>query len=192
MSVVLPVGSVVLIGASAGGLETVGRILSQLRSDLDFPIIIVLHRGKEAASDPVAFLQQQSRLPVKEADEKEWPEHAHVYIAPADYHLLIERGGAFALDCSEKVNHSRPSIDVLFESCARVHGPRAVAILLTGSNTDGTEGLMAVQRAQGLTLVQDPETAIAPMMPRNAIKKKCVDRILTIEQIIDALNAREC
>src|ERR1700712_4749021 len=145
----------VLIGGSAGSLDIVLRILPTLTSDLGLPIVIVLHRKNSNDNILVDLLSTRTDLVVKEVDEKEAMLPNVIYVAPADYHLLIERDLTFSLDVSEKVNYSRPSIDVTFESAADVFGSHTAGLLLSGANADGVEGLRKIKAAGGMIMVQD-------------------------------------
>ncbi|MEA2447045.1 MAG: two-component system, chemotaxis family, protein-glutamate methylesterase/glutaminase [Actinomycetota bacterium] len=131
-------------------------------------------------------LEAHISLPVKEVDDKDPIRDGHVYLAPPDYHLLVEPG-SFALSVDEKVQFSRPSIDVLFESAADSYGADLIAVLLTGSNHDGTEGLLRVKDKGGVTIVQDPTTAERGEMPQTAIDAGAADVVAPIEGIADIL-----
>ena len=123
-----------------------------------------------------------------EVDDKEPIRAGTVYLAPADYHVLLEQDGTFSLDDSEKVHYSRPSIDVSFESAADVYGPSVAAILLSGANMDGTNGLAAIKQAGGITVVQQPETAQVAFMPQQAIDNVPIDYVLDVPQLVDLVN----
>lgn len=171
-----------LIGGSAGSLEVLFRLLPLLRADLPFPVALVLHRRNSGDSSLSELLGSKTLNPTQEVEDKEPVTPGTIYLAPADYHLLIERDRTFSLDYSEKVNFSRPSIDVTFESAADVYGPALVAILLSGANEDGTSGLIAVKRAGGTAVVQNPDTAQMPFMPHYALTHLHIDHIFdTIE-----------
>jgi two-component system chemotaxis response regulator CheB len=178
----------VVIGGSAGSLQVILHILSHLHHDFSIPIIIVLHRKNDQESELIEVLRYRSGLAIKEGDDKEEIKAATAYLAPADYHLLIEKNRTISLDGSEKVHFSRPSIDVTFQTAAETYGSGLVAILLSGANADGTEGLQHVHRYKGITIVQDPEEAITPFMPQNAIAHKLADEILDTKGIVDFLN----
>ncbi len=160
--------ALVAMGGSAGALEAARTILAELPPELDAAVVIVQHRARE--SDALAdVLQLSSRLPVAEAEDKDPVEPGHVYLAPADYHLLVEPGH-FALSTDEPVLFSRPSIDVLLESVADAYGPHALGVVLTGANRDGAQGLRRIVDHGGAALVQAPGTAEAPTMPRAALE----------------------
>ncbi len=122
-------------------------------------------------------------LPVKEAEDKEPVQPGTVYFAPPDYHMLIDRGPALALSGDEPVHFSRPSIDVLFDSAADIYGERLMGVVLTGANQDGAEGLAAVGRAGGRTVVQEPGTAAVAYLPEAALREGPVDAVLGIDQL---------
>lgn len=161
---------VIIIGGSAGSLSVLLVVLPLLQEGLNAAVVLVTHRHTRSEVLLEALLAARARLPVRDIEEKDKPQPGIIYAAPADYHLLFEPDGSFALDSSEKVNYSRPSIDVTFESAARVFGPRAIGVLLSGANADGAEGLHEIGQHGGTTLVQDPETAEVDYMPRCALK----------------------
>lgn len=173
----------VVLGASAGGLEAMSTIFSMLPGDFELPVIVAQHLSPATDGFRFGFYNDLTPLTVKEADDKEAIRKGYIYMAPANYHLLIERDETFALNIDEKVNYSRPSIDVLFESAARVWGSRLIGLLLTGANSDGSRGMGVIKERGGLTIVQDPETAPHPAMPRFAIDSGVVDRVLSLEGI---------
>src|SRR6476661_11057531 len=176
-----------MIGGSAGSLEVILEILPQLRSDLDYAIVLVMHR-RSGDSLLTGLLSDRTKLEVREAEEKEAIRPGVIYIAPADYHLLIEQDKTFSLDFSEKIHYSRPAIDASFETAAEAYGPLLAGILLSGANADGAEGLLQIKQAGGLTIVQDPDEASVSYMPQQAIEKGAADKILTTSQIIGLLN----
>ena len=175
---------VVVIGSSAGSLKVLLQILSQLVSITTFSLVIILHRKNTEDSTLEELIAMKTVLPVKEVDDKTLLEPGFIYIAPSDYHLLFEKNGLLSLDISEKVNFSRPSIDVSFESAAEVYQSSLVGILLSGANSDGTQGLKAIQKAGGKIIVQKPDTAEMPFMPNNAILNTTPDFILDVEEIL--------
>ncbi|WP_460972502.1 chemotaxis protein CheB [Spirosoma migulaei] len=181
--------NVVLIGGSTGSIDVLLKLLPALKPSLSFALIIILHRKNTADSTLANLFSLKTSLPLKEVDDKDVIEPGAIYLAPADYHLLIEQDGTFSLDDSEKVNYSRPSIDVTFESAADVYGPSLVGILLSGANADGTNGLNAIKRAGGMSVVQQPETAQVAFMPQQAILSAPVDYVLDIEGLISFVNA---
>ncbi len=174
---------VIAVGASWGGLQAVGTLLEGIPHELDQAIVIAQHRSPEASRGVLeSLLQRHIGRPVCEPGDKQAIEPCRVYVAPADYHLLVE-DGHFALSVEARVQFARPSIDVLFESVAEVYRDRAIGIVLTGANEDGAAGLAAIKRNGGVSLVQDPETAARRSMPDAAIAGSVADAILPLEQI---------
>ncbi|NLR82641.1 chemotaxis protein CheB [Chitinophaga eiseniae] len=178
----------IVIGGSAGGLQPVLHLLPGLNASINAAIIIVLHRPSHYESLLTDLLLTRTVLLVKEAPEKEPLLPGVVYIAPADYHLLIEKDHTLSLDASEKVNFSRPSIDVTFSSAALAYRNNMAAILLSGANNDGIEGLMDVHEAGGTTAVQDPATAEVDYMPRHAMEQAPVDIVLQPSEMAAFIN----
>lgn len=177
-----------LIGGSAGSLEVMLRFIPALRGDLPFPTVIVLHRMQTHDNLLEELFMHRGALEVIETEDKTPLLPGKLYIAPADYHILFEENGQIALDASEKVNFSRPSIDVAFESAAEIYGAHAFALLLSGANADGTAGLSAIKAAGGVTAVQDPREAIMPFMPANALEHMQPDFTLAEAEIVPFLN----
>jgi two-component system chemotaxis response regulator CheB len=177
----------VLVGASWGGVRAVAAVLSGLPTNLDAALAIAQHRGQDSGPGALArTLATRSHLPVREVEDKDPIERGHVYLAPADYHLLVEPG-SFALSTGEPVQYSRPSIDVLFESAADAYGNRAIGVLLTGSNEDGAAGLARIKQRGGITIVQEPTTAERRTMPDAAIAAGAAHLVLDIEAIAPLL-----
>jgi two-component system, chemotaxis family, protein-glutamate methylesterase/glutaminase len=177
-----PYYRLIVIGASLGGLRALEVILSGLPRDFSLPVAIVQHRSSESDSGLGRLLQRFCPLPVTEVEDKDAIEPGCVYLAPADYHLLVDEDG-FALSNDEPVNYSRPSIDALFDSAADAWGSQVIGVLLTGNSSDGAAGLAHIQRAGGLALVQDPATAEAAAMPTAAVAAGAVDLIMPLEDI---------
>jgi two-component system chemotaxis response regulator CheB len=178
-----------VIGGSAGSLDVLIKVLPNLNHELQFPIVIVVHRKQGTDSLLAELLGAKTSLRVKEVEEKEDILPKTIYIVPSDYHLLIEKDFTFSLDYSEKVNYSRPSIDVTFQSAAEVYTDKLVCILLSGSNADGVNGLITVGSFGGEIAVQDPNSAQVNYMPAQAILKVKVDHILSIEDMAAYINA---
>lgn len=175
----------VVMGMSAGGFRALEHILGHLPATFPLPIVAVQHRSR----DSEAFAQIMGSLvplPVHEAEDKEPLTAPGVYVAPPDYHLLLEPGH-LALSTDEPVAYSRPSIDVFFESAADAYGPGVLAVLLTGANADGAAGLARIRRAGGYAIVQDPATAESPEMPQAAIAAGAMDTVLPLHRIADEL-----
>lgn len=174
---------VIAIGGSAGSLDAVLKIIEGLPGTMRSTIVVVLHRRNTLDSVLPALLAAKTALPVREPDDKEPLLPGHIYVAPPDYHLLVEDEKTFSLDVSEKVQYSRPSIDVSFESVADCFGGNAAAVLLSGANADGAEGLARVKACGGFTIAQDPVEAEVNYMPRQAIERGAADAVLTAEAI---------
>lgn len=174
----------VIIGGSAGSLDVLLKIIPKLKAIPSFALVIVLHRKSGEDATLEELIAVKTPIPVMEVEDKVLLESGYIYIAPADYHLLFEKNGELSLDISEKVHYSRPSIDVSFESAADAYGPAVTAILLSGANADGTEGLKAVKEAGGTTIAQKPETAEVPYMPANAIEHMQPGHTLDAEGIL--------
>jgi two-component system chemotaxis response regulator CheB len=177
----------VVVGTSLGGLAALEILLSGLPREFPLPIAIVQHRGIESDDTLMLLLQVHCALAVLEPDDKDPIERGRVYLAPAGYHLLVDRG-SFALSMDAKVCYARPSIDVLFESAAESYKERVIGVVLTGASRDGSEGLARIKERGGLAVVQDPKGAEAPTMPEAAIAKVKADRILPLPEIASYLN----
>jgi two-component system chemotaxis response regulator CheB len=173
----------IVIGGSAGGVEALGTILFTLPDNFGLPVLVVQHLHPSDDGSFARYLARASRLPVVEPCDKERIEPGHVYAAPANYHMLVELDGTISLSVDERVNWSRPSIDVLFDSAARAWREAVIAIILSGANADGTEGMRAVKSAGGLTIAQDPAGAGSPVMPRAAIDAGAVAEVLGMKEI---------
>jgi len=172
-----------VIGCSAGGLQALQQILPPLSATLGIAVIIVSHTGPERSSALSQLLGRCCKLPVSDAQEREPVLPGHVYIAPPDYHLLIEPDFTFALSVDPRVCNVRPAIDVLFISAAGAYRERLAGVVLTGANTDGAIGLKAIADRSGICLVQDPGTAVAGTMPQAALAMVAGAKILTLSQI---------
>jgi len=177
----------VVIGVSAGGLHALRTIMSGLPADFDLPIAVVQHRSKDSEL-LCELLQECAPLTVGEANDKEPILPGHVYVGPPDYHLLVEPG-YFSLSTDEPVRFSRPSVDVMFLSAADAYSPDVVGIVLTGANADGARGLRAIVDRGGYAVVQDPESAEVPVMPRAAIAAVPTACVLPLDQIAPHLAA---
>ena len=172
----------VVVGSSWGGLSALKVILEGLPADFDVPLAIAQHRGTESSEVMVRLLQNHTALTVVEASDKDPVEAGHVYVAAPDYHLLLEPG-SFALSTEGVVSHSRPSIDVLFESASDAYAERLLGVILTGANDDGSAGLRKIRNAGGVTVVQDPATADRREMPDAAIAAVPDAKVLPLEAI---------
>lgn len=178
----------VVMGASAGAVEALSVILPSLAEDYPLPIIVVVHLPPDKSSIMAKLLQMKCKMNVREVEDKEPIEPATVYIAPPDYHVLVEATGRLSLSSEEPVFFSRPSIDVTFESAADVYGPELVGVVLTGANSDGAAGLKRIEAAGGITLVQVPDTAFATAMPQAAITACPTARVLSLNEIATFLS----
>lgn len=174
---------VVAIGGSAGSLETVLDIIQQLPDSPGAVFIIVVHRKNDKESILQNLIAQKTRLTVVEVEDKEMIRPNTIYLAPPDYHLLVENESTFSLDASDKIHFSRPSIDVTFESIAEIFKERVIGILLSGSNADGAQGMARIKSLDGRTIAQNPETSEVGYMPQQAIRLGCVDRVVDGENI---------
>jgi two-component system chemotaxis response regulator CheB len=172
-----------VIGGSAGSLEVIIQLVPELPLRLPFAVIIVVHR-KNGDSVLTELLAEKASVPVKEVEEKEDILAGTIYIAPADYHLLVEKNRTLSLDFSEKLHYSRPGIDATFETAAEAYGPELACILLSGANADGTEGLKLVKEMGGLTIVQDPTEAAVSYMPQQAVEQVAVDHVVNTKALI--------
>jgi two-component system chemotaxis response regulator CheB len=180
--------SLAVVGASWGGLQAVGSLVGGLDERCSLAVVIGQHRAPDAPADAyVRSMQAKCPLPVREVEDKDPIEPGHVYVAPADYHLLID-DGAFGLTLEGPVRYSRPSIDVLFESAAESYGDGVVAVVLTGANDDGCRGALAIKEAGGLVYAQDPDTAERREMPEGVIGTGVVDAVLPVAALAAVLN----
>jgi len=176
----------IVVGCSLGGMHAMQVILGGLAEGFSVPIVVAQHRHRKSDEGLPAYLRRQTDLQVSDAEDKQWIESGRVYLAPADYHLMIERNGSqgeLSLSVDEAVRYSRPSIDVLFESAADAYTDRLIGVVLTGANEDGARGAQRIKARGGLVIAQDPATAEAPVMPRATIAAAQVDRILRLEEI---------
>lgn len=178
----------IAIGGSSGSLDVILNILTLLDTHFTIPIIIILHRNKNIDTHLVKVISTKTNLKVNEADEKELIKPGNIYLAPPDYHLLIEKDRTLSLDISEKVQYSRPSIDVTFQSAAEVYKNKLLGIILSGANSDGTAGIASIKKNGGLVLAQDPATAQISYMPQQAIAQTTMDGIFSIRAIARYVN----
>jgi two-component system chemotaxis response regulator CheB len=173
---------IIVVGASAGGLRALEAVLGGLPRGFPVPVVAVQHRARESSDTYAEVLGKGTALPVHEIQDDDPLRAPGVYLAPPDYHVLVEPG-RLVLSVDDPVSYSRPSIDVLFESAADVYGARVCAVLLTGANADGSKGLVRIKQAGGYAIVQDPHTAESPEMPAAGIASAPVDRVLPLEEI---------
>lgn len=172
----------VVVGASLGGLDTVGELLGLLPGTFRIPIAIVQHRSEDAKEMLIDLLQGHTRLSVREAEDKEPVVAGRVYVAPAGYHLLAE-GDHFALSTEAPCNFARPSIDALFESAAWCYGEQTIGIILSGTGRDGAEGLKEIIKRGGQGIVESPMTAGHPEMPERALEANPGAKAMTVPDI---------
>ena len=185
LEIPVPPGGVtaVVMGASAGGLAAFQTILAGLPEEFPASVMVVQHRQAAAVDLLPDLLARVCPLPVESAADKTLLCPGQVYVAPPNYHLLVERGGSLSLSVDPRVSYARPSIDVLFETAAAAFGERLIGVLLTGANHDGTAGFRAIKNHGGLTVAQDPETAEARLMPLTAVRAGVVDVVLPLDEI---------
>jgi two-component system chemotaxis response regulator CheB len=178
---------VLLLGGSAGSFKLLFRAVKHLTPSLNKTVIIIIHRKKNFLSEIEKLFAENSRMYLREVGDKDSIENNAIYIAPANYHTLIENETQFSLDVSDAVWYSKPSIDVTFESAADVFKNKCTAILLSGANQDGAAGLLKLRKQGSLTIVQDPADAEMADMPNAAINIKAADYILNTEEISQLL-----
>lgn len=174
--------NIVVVGASAGGVEALERLFSQFPADLDASFFVVLHISPESPSILASIIDKASRLTSKTAEDGERIQPGHIYVAPPDLHLLVKHG-YIRLHRGPRENRHRPAIDPLFRSAAIAYRAQTVGVILTGYLDDGTSGLLAIKRCGGIAVVQDPEDADYPDMPKNAIAEVEVDYLLPLHKM---------
>ena len=177
---------IIVVGASSGGLKSLQTLLSGLPGDFSLPLVMVQHRGKDTDLELAEYLGKFSNMPVREPEDKEPVERGVAYLAPRDYHLLLENH-QFALSTEAPVAFARPSIDVLFESAADDYKSKTIGVIMTGANNDGARGLMKIKRAGGVAVVEDPNSATSRQMPLAAIAQTRPDWILPLPEIAPCL-----
>jgi len=178
----------IVIGGSAGSLKVILEMIKNLNDHINVSVLLVLHRKAHSTNILQALLQQLSPLEVVEIDDKTEIESNKIYITPADYHLLFENKKVMSLDSSEKMNYSRPSIDVTFKSAAEIYGESLIGVLLSGANADGVEGLEYIKKNNGRVWIQDPETAEVDYMPRHAVEAVKYDKIIKPHELAGYIN----
>ncbi|ESQ93308.1 hypothetical protein ABAC460_00985 [Asticcacaulis sp. AC460] len=179
----------IVIGASAGGVEALSAILPRLPADYPLPVMVVIHLPPDRRSLMADLFDAKCAMNVREADDKEPIERGTIYFAPSDYHLLVETDRRLSLSSEEPVLFSRPAIDILFETAADAYGPALVGVILSGANEDGAAGLKAVRAAGGQAIIQSPDQARAPDMPRAAGGAVPDAHVLSLDAIADHLLA---
>ncbi|HEX8145479.1 MAG TPA: chemotaxis protein CheB [Pyrinomonadaceae bacterium] len=178
----MPTEQIICIGASSGGIETLRTLVTGLPADFSASIIVVLHTSAESPGILGAILDRSGPLPAANAVNREHIQPGRIYVAPPDYHTLVEPG-TIRLMRGPKENRFRPAIDPLFRSAASVYGPMAVGVILSGNLDDGTAGLRAIKQLGGTTIVQDPEDALFSSMPRSALEHVRVDYCLPVAEM---------
>src|ERR1700761_9538107 len=173
----------IVIGASAGAIQALSRILPALPEKYPFPVLVVVHMPADRSDLLASLFQAKCRMEVKEAEDKEPIRPGSVYFGPSDYHLLVEADRTVSLSSDEPVLYSRPSIDVLFESAADAYGERLVGVILTGANEDGADGLRTIHAAGGIALVENPAEAFASAMPSAALARCPEARSASLDEI---------
>lgn len=177
----------VIIGGSAGSFQVVTKILNSLPKNISIPVLLCLHRLKHVRSGFVEALSLKSNIPVIEPMDKQQLKPGKAYLAPANYHMLLELTNRVALSIEEPVNHSRPSIDLSFITAAHAYRKSLIGIILSGANRDGALGLKKVHDMGGLTIVQDPIECEVKTMTESSLQVTEVDHIFNTEQIIQFL-----
>ncbi|OIP29531.1 MAG: hypothetical protein AUK47_27230 [Deltaproteobacteria bacterium CG2_30_63_29] len=178
----------VAIGASAGGLRSLTAILQGLPADFSVPILLAQHLHSTDEGRFADHLSELTSRTVVDAIDKVSIQPRTLYVAPADYHLLVERDGTLALSIDARVNYSRPSIDVLFESAAHVFGPRLIAVILSGASSDGARGMLVVKELGGVGIAEAPKNAEFPLMPQAAIDLAHIEIVLPPDRIAKKLS----
>jgi two-component system chemotaxis response regulator CheB len=181
----------ILIGGSAGSYDTIAGLLSVMDGSVMPPVIVVLHRMRNVDSNIIELLKNRTgQGNIVEADEKQAILPGMVYIAPANYHLLVEEDKTFCLDSSAPVRYCRPSIDVTFESASLVYGPKMAGILLSGSNEDGSYGMKCIEQRGGMAIIQDPDGTPFKTMLLSCIRMLSQPRIYSLTEIRKYLTSR--
>ena len=178
----------IVIGGSAGSLQVIMETIKKLDENIRFPLVLVVHRKAYSTSILPTLLQQFTSMNVYEIEDKTDLQKNGIYIVPADYHLLFENKTTVSLDSSEKMNYSRPSIDVTFKSAAETFGENVTGVLLSGANADGVEGLKYIKKNKGQVWIQNPETAEVDYMPRQAVEQVSYDLLIEPKDLADLIN----
>jgi two-component system chemotaxis response regulator CheB len=178
----------VVIGASSGGLDVLITLLQRLPDHYLIPTVVVLHQRPNRSSGVPKMLAKYTHMQVQEPEDKQGIEAGNLYVAPPNYHLLIDSDKVFSLSLDAPLNYCRPSIDMAFESAAEAYRSHLVGCVLTGANSDGADGVRYIKQNDGYVLVQDPAQATVDSMPRAAIAAAEVDEVLNIEQIAECLS----
>lgn len=179
----------VVIGVSSGGVQALKLLLGELPADFPLPVLIVQHISPDAGNGMARLLNDLCAIRIKEADEQEPVVPATVYLAPPNYHLLVERDGLLSLSADPPVSFARPSVDVLFESAAAVFGAGLIGVILTGANYDGSRGVQAIKQNGGIVVVQDPDDAETPQMPLAALAATEADHVVALADMAALLQS---
>jgi len=177
----------VVIGVSTGGVSALKSLLGALPADFPIPILVVAHISPDSDDGLAVLLDAHCSIRVKEADEQDALEAGTVYLAPANYHLLLDSGDTLALSVDPTVNFARPSVDVLFQSAAERYGSAVIGVILTGAGADGSQGLLSIKERGGLAVVQDPADAEVDSMPGSALQLLKADHVLRLDEMADLL-----
>jgi two-component system chemotaxis response regulator CheB len=177
-----------VIGGSAGSYSVLMELIPLIKNQITFPILIVLHRKNGAQTSIADIFSKKTNLQVFECEDKETLLPNNIYFAPADYHIMIEQDNSICLDYSEKINYSRPSIDIIFKSASKIYQSRLAAILLSGANHDGAKGLQYIHQNFGITIVQNPLTAEVENMPASAIKLFNPNYVANVAEMANLIN----
>jgi two-component system, chemotaxis family, protein-glutamate methylesterase/glutaminase len=178
---------VIAVGTSVGGLHALIAVLGDLPATFSLPLVVVQHRAPDPRSGLAELLQSHTRLTVVEADDKDPIEPGHVYLAPPDYHLLIEADRTLALSTDGPVHYARPSIDVMFESAADVYRESVIGVVLTGASADGARGAQLIKRCGGWLIVQDPDTAESRVLPDAVLSAVKADDVVPLDRLAATL-----
>ncbi|RZJ50884.1 MAG: chemotaxis protein CheB [Chryseobacterium sp.] len=178
----------IVIGGSAGSLQVIMEMIKNLDDKMNFPLVVVVHRKAYSTSILPTLLQQFTSMKVTEIEDKTEIYQNEIYIVPADYHLLFEDKNTVSLESSEKVNYSRPSIDVTFKSAAETFGENVIGVLLSGANADGVEGLKYIKKNKGKVWIQNPESAEVDYMPKQATQQVDYDLLLEPKDLANHIN----
>jgi two-component system, chemotaxis family, protein-glutamate methylesterase/glutaminase len=179
----------VVIGGSAGALQGLSILLQGLPANYDLPIFITVHVPSGRKSVLAEVLQSKCQIKVREAQDKEPISVGNAYVAPPDYHLLVEKDGTLALSSDEPIFYSRPALDVLFESAADAYGPAVVGVVLSGASGDGAKGLQSIEQAGGVAIIENPDTAYASIMPQAALNACSGAKIFSLDQLAEYLKS---
>lgn len=183
----IPAFDIVAIAVSADGIKALNQIFSELSPDFPIPIVVVKHLAPNYRSFLANILSYHTCLKVKDAEDQEKMHPSTIYIAPPNYHLLVNSDRSLSLSQSAKVHFVRPSADILFQSVAESYKERAIAVVLTGGDMDGSQGVKAIKKMGGTVIVQDEATSTVFGMPAAAIATGCVDYILPLNEIATAI-----